>query len=116
MRFNERQEHPAPALVRRSRGHPRAHATARHRYTSGVRSGVYLDGVSAVALSAHAVGCLLAIPMTVIPQQEGRSFMPARQRNGGPVTADARYFDNVESIRASLEEIATLATYVRKWT
>jgi hypothetical protein len=39
-----------------------------------------------------------------------------RQRNSAPVTADARYFDNVESIRASLEEIATLATYVRKWT
>ena len=29
---------------------------------------------------------------------------------------EAEYYDNVESIRASLEEIAKLAAFVRKWT
>ncbi len=29
---------------------------------------------------------------------------------------DAKFRDNVASIRASLEEIASLATFVRKWT
>lgn len=39
---------------------------------------------------------------------------PAQTRKA--VAADQRYFDNVESIRASLEEIAALATVVRRWT
>jgi hypothetical protein len=58
---------------------------------------------------------LFAISMTV---EEGRTFMALQRRatDGRQVTADARYFDNVESIRASLEEIAMLAKYVRKWT
>lgn len=40
---------------------------------------------------------------------------PTHQRERR-VQADVRYFENVESIRASLEEIAVLARFVRKWT
>jgi hypothetical protein len=52
--------------------------------------------------------------MTITPQ-EPRAFM-ARQQVRPYANGDARYYDNVESIRASLEEIARLAGFVRKWT
>lgn len=49
---------------------------------------------------------------------EERSFMPARQKppHNGRGQADLAYYDNVESIRASLEEIAKLAKFVRIYT
>lgn len=49
---------------------------------------------------------------------EERSFMPPHRPTpaNGRSNADAAYYDNVESIRASLEELAKLAKFIRQWT